>query len=190
MISKQDARKLTADFKSKLSPDDISYKSQAILETLTETEVYKSSRQVLAYSSFNREVDTKRLIEVCIRDNKEVYLPIVQGKDMFFVRIDKTSKYIKSKFGIDEPIYDSLLDYEKTVKTDADCLMIMPGIAFDETLNRVGYGGGYYDRFLKRHEDLKKLAIAFEGQIYDELQHEDFDIRPDFIVTEDRILGL
>ena len=65
----------------------------------------------------------------------------------------------------------------------------MPGVAFDEQCHRVGYGGGYYDRYLEKHPGLIHIALAFEFQIFPEVPSEEHDIRPEMIVTENRILG-
>lgn len=66
--------------------------------------------------------------------------------------------------------------------------MIMPGVAFDERCSRIGYGGGYYDKYLSKAKEIYKVAVAFEQQVYQELPCEAHDLRPDIIVTEKRIL--
>ena len=72
---------------------------------------------------------------------------------------------------------------------EKNALIIMPGLAFDEKKNRIGYGGGFYDKYLERHPGLFKVALAYDFQIYKKLETEQFDIRPDIIVTDKRVIG-
>ena len=67
--------------------------------------------------------------------------------------------------------------------------MILPGVAFDKDCHRIGYGGGFYDRYLAAHPKLKKIALAFSFQIFEEVAWEEFDISPEMIITEDNIYG-
>ena len=70
-----------------------------------------------------------------------------------------------------------------------DGLLVMPGLAFDVTLNRIGYGGGFYDRYLVKNGDrYYKTAICFDYQVLDDIPAEEFDIRPDMIITDKRII--
>ena len=86
-----------------------------------------------------------------------------------------------SKRGIWEPIPN-----EEVILEDA--LMIMPLVAFDAEKNRIGYGGGYYDKYLKVHKNHKKIAIAFEDQLVSHIEPEEHDRKPDYIITETRII--
>lgn len=93
-----------------------------------------------------------------------------------------------SKFGIAEP--DPSVPGSVSQADDADhVLMIMPGVAFDQSLHRVGYGGSYYDRYLKRHMDFTRYAVAFEFQIFDAVPYDLMDVPPQAIFTEERILS-
>ena len=67
---------------------------------------------------------------------------------------------------------------------EKDALFVMPGVAFDREHHRVGYGGGFYDRYLERMPELKKVAVAYECQMFDEVPYEIFDIRPTILITE------
>lgn len=71
-----------------------------------------------------------------------------------------------------------------------DGLLIMPGVAFDEECHRIGYGGGFYDKYLKTHPDLHTIAVAFELQMYRELPFEEHDIKPEKVITEKHIYPL
>jgi 5-formyltetrahydrofolate cyclo-ligase len=85
-------------------------------------------------------------------------------------------------FGIREP-------KEIHPAKEENALLLMPGVAFDEARHRVGYGGGFYDRFLEAHPGMVTVALAFEFQVKEEVPFEEFDIRPSRIVTEKRVIG-
>ena len=68
--------------------------------------------------------------------------------------------------------------------------MIMPGVSFDEECHRIGYGGGFYDKYLEKHPDLHTIAVAFELQMYRELPFEEHDIKPEKVITEKHIYPL
>ena len=107
-------------------------------------------------------------------------VPKVVGKDMIFYRLTDFSQLESGYFGIPEPREDG------EVTRWEDALMIMPGVAFDKNCNRVGYGGGFYDRFLEKHPKICRVAVSFSFQILEEVPTEPTDICPEIIVTEDR----
>jgi 5-formyltetrahydrofolate cyclo-ligase len=89
----------------------------------------------------------------------------------------------KGYFGIDEPVTTELAD-------DKEALIIVPGVAFDERGFRVGYGKGYYDRFLNKHSDYTKIALAYEMQILTEIPNDEYDVAMNRIITEERIINM
>lgn len=135
----------------------------------------------MAYADYNHEVITRYIIEQAWKDGKEVAVPKVFGKDMVFYRLTDFSQLESSYFGIPEPKEDG----EKVSWEEA--MMVMPGVAFDVNCNRVGYGGGFYDRFLEKHPEVCRVAVGFSFQILPEVPTEPTDIRPQVIVTEANI---
>ena len=111
-----------------------------------------------------------------------VYVPKVYGQDMEFIEITDYEELASGNFGILEPVSDDFEEIE-------DGLMFMPGIAFDHSRNRIGFGGGYYDRYLARHAGLVTVALAYEFQIVDKIDSEPTDIRPHIIVTESEVIS-
>lgn len=133
--------------------------------------------RVMAYADYNHEAMTRFIIEEAWKSGKEVAVPKVVGKDMVFYRLTGFSQLTPGYFGIPEPAEGETVDW-------TDALMIMPGVAFDRENHRVGYGGGFYDRFLEKHPDIKRVAVAFDFQILSQVPTEPTDICPQVIVTE------
>lgn len=157
--------------------------SRMITEKVTVLPEYKDCQRVLAYADYNHEVMTKYIIEAAWKDGKEVAVPKVVGQDMIFYKLTDFSQLEEGYFGIPEPARGEIVQWE-------DALMIMPGVAFDRENHRVGYGGGFYDRFLEKHPHVTRVAVAFEFQMMPEVPVEPTDISPELIVTEKEIYKL
>ena len=170
-------------FKARKEHSDtwIEEKSRRITELLTALPEYEDADRIMAYADYNHEVITRYIIEQAWKDGKEVAVPKVFGKDMVFYRLTDFSQLESGYFGIPEPKEDG-----ETVSWE-DAMMVMPGVAFDENCNRVGYGGGFYDRFLEKHPGIRRVAVGFSFQILSEVPTEPTDIRPQVIVTEEKI---
>lgn len=123
------------------------------------------------------------MIEEAWKQGKEVAVPKVVGQDMVFYKLTDFAQLEKGYFGIPEPVRGEIVQWE-------DAMMIMPGVAFDLQNHRVGYGGGFYDRFLEKHPMIKRVAVAFEFQILPSVPTEPTDISPELIVTENTIYSL
>ena len=137
--------------------------------------------QIYIYASYQNEVDTWSFIRKCLENKRTVALPRVHED-----RIHMDFYYIESLDDIEEgykKIPQPKLSCQKAVDTTA-AIMIQPGVAFDRKGNRIGYGKGFYDRYLKGKEFLKRVAIAFEFQMYDEIQPGVFDIPVEMVITE------
>ncbi|HHT96611.1 MAG TPA: 5-formyltetrahydrofolate cyclo-ligase [Clostridiales bacterium] len=163
--------------------------NERIYKTLISNELYKNSKAIYAYMSFDSEVDTVKLSEHILNNNKELYLPRINGKDMDFYKVNDLSSLVKSKFGLLEPDDDDN-NIDKYIYSKKDKkLMIIPGIAFDLNGNRIGYGGGYYDKFLNKYNDsFIKVAIAYDIQLVNHINNEGHDIKVDYILTNKGLL--
>ena len=151
--------------------------STIIVNKIKKLDVYKKSRVVAIYNSLENEVDTKEFLI----DDKVFLLPRVVNNDLIFLQIDFKTKYTKSIFGVMEPLMNNNLFNNKID------LMIIPGVSFDKDLNRLGYGKGYYDRFLK-NKDVYKIGVCFDLLLAKKIPIEDHDIKMDMVVTEKRII--
>ena len=181
MEEKKEIRKRI--FKARKEHEDawIQEKSRKITETLTQLPEYRNADRIMAYADYNHEVITRYIIEQAWKDGKEVAVPKVFGKDMIFYRLPYFSQLEAGYFGIPEPREDG------QVVSWEEAMMVMPGVAFDVNCNRVGYGGGFYDRFLEKHPKIQRVAVGFSFQMLSEVPTEDTDICPQVIVTEEQV---
>lgn len=157
-----------------------------ILRIILHSPFYREADTLFCYVSYKDEVDTRKLIEAALKDGKRVCCPKVEndGRSMAFYGIDSLEELTEGFHGIWEP-----------VGTGHPCfpakggLVIMPGCAFDRNRRRLGYGGGFYDRFLAGYEEAGavKAAVCFSCQILPYLPEEETDIRPDWLITEEGI---
>ncbi len=157
--------------------------SLRIMEQFVSLLAYQEAEILLAYVDAKREVETRLLMAQAWKDGKKVAAPRVDGDGiMHYYYMDSLEDLEPGSFGIMEPKKECVLcETEKG-------LLLMPGVAFDVACHRVGYGGGYYDRYLERHPGLVHIALAFEFQVFDEVPFEAHDILPELIVTDRRIL--
>ena len=157
--------------------------SRKIVETFVSLPQYQNTDLLLAYVDAKREVETRLLMERAWKDHKKVAAPRVDGDGiMDYYYINSLDDLDPGSFGIMEPKMDC------PICEDENGLMLMPGVAFDEHCHRVGYGGGYYDRYLEKHPDIVHIALAFEFQVFPEVPFEAHDILPQMIVTETRMI--
>lgn len=163
--------------------EEIDKWSRIIADTVTNLPEYRDSDRLLAYADYNHEVMTGYIIETAWKDGKEVAVPKVVGQDMVFYKLTDFAQLEKGYFGIPEPARGEIVQWENAV-------MIMPGVAFDRENHRVGYGGGFYDRFLEKHPQIKRVAVAFDFQMMPEVPTEPTDISPEVIVTEKEVYRL
>ena len=179
---KADIRRQVKKLRNEMSQDDCRRRSESICQRFFSLDSFAENNCICAYISKGNEVDTIPIIEKAWSEGKSVYVPKVYGEIMHFIRIDSFDDVAKGNFGIMEPVSDDISDPE-------DGVIIMPGVAFDAELNRIGFGGGYYDRYLESHDNLLKVALAYDFQIVRHIDSEENDIKPDLIVTEKHIIS-
>lgn len=181
--TKKDIRSEVKAKRKEASFDEIRRNSQRIFESFISLKEYQDAEVVLAYVDCKNEVETSQVIRRCWKDGKTVAVPKVFGQIMKFYEIHSFEELEEGYYGIREPKHEILQEIDRQ-----DALMILPGVAFDEKKHRVGYGGGFYDRYLETHPELIKIAFAFEFQIFEQVPFEAFDRQPEKIVTEKRII--
>lgn len=138
--------------------------------------LYQQADTVYGYLPYNQEVRTVPMLEQALRDGKKVAVPKVYGEEMKFIYLDDLSKVEKGYAGIPEPIADEPVAEDKTA------LVLMPGLAFDKEGHRIGYGGGFYDKFLAAEPEHPTLALCYEFQMQEHLETEEFDIPVDCVL--------
>ena len=168
--NKQDLRAAVRSRKKELAPEDIARRSEALCRMVLNTDAYKTADTVYGYLPFNREVDLTLLLKQALEDGKQVALPKCYGKEMRFILISDLSNVQKSAFGAPEPIEDA------PIARDPQSLVILPGLVFDPRGYRIGYGGGYYDRFLAEEPNHPTIGLCFDFQLVPQLESEEHDI--------------
>lgn len=183
METKKEIRAAVKKSRREAKPSVIRADSDKICDAFLALPEYKKADCVFAYMDCKNEVETKKVIEQCWKDKKTVAVPKVFGEIMRYYAITSYDDLEEGYFGIREPKSEEL---EEVIRENG--LMILPGVAFDEARHRVGYGGGFYDRYLEQHPDMKKIAFAFEFQVFPKVPFETFDRQPEKIITEKRII--
>jgi len=179
-MDKAELRKVMKRKRSTLSAERILLYSGCIAENLIERKEYSDASVVLAYMSFSSEVNTHFLIEKAWRDGKKVAVPkCVDDRLLEFEYIRTFDDLAPGRFGIMEPVTGERVDY-----AEEQCLLLLPGVAYTSRGDRLGYGGGYYDRYLKKHDSIPRVMLAYSLQEAEELPVDEMDVPADMIVTE------
>lgn len=161
--------------------------SNIILSKITKLKEYQDSNVVMFYLSYGSEVITDAMINEFLSDGKEVAVPVIQNPGdgiMSAVKINKIEDCYEKVYGIRQPEFD---EEEVVAKEDID-LIFVPGIVFDINGYRVGYGKGYYDRWLEGTDVAKRIGLAFEVQLIDKIPNGKYDLPVGRILTEKRII--
>jgi len=187
-IEKGEIRKELLNKRNSLTYQEIEERSKIICNILKGFEQYKKANVIFAYASAKNEVETRSLLQDSINEGKTVCLPcsIKHSSQLEFFRVIDLNKDLKiGNYEIFEPIPDA----QKIVLPQETELIIIPGVAFDLNLNRIGYGKGYYDNYLPiTSKNIPKIALAFDFQILESVPSEANDIKMDMIITEKRII--
>lgn len=157
--------------------------SQRIYEKVTGLKEVETAKTILVYSNFDNEVKTGSLTGWLLFNGAKVCLPAVKDDEMFAVDI-KSAALELSAFGVPQP---RLQDAE-TINPEEFDLVIVPGVCFDRQKNRIGFGKGYYDKFLKEAKNAKRIALSYSFQMTAKIDADAHDVQMDMIVTEEEII--
>lgn len=188
MMTKKELRNNLKQQRNLLSEEEQTIWNEAIRERLFQTKVYQSCNAIFTFVSFQSEVDTHDIIKRALHDHKRVYIPRVETNGIEFYEILDLNHLISSKFGVLEPEgIEDKYDYLQSCDT---AFMLLPGLAFDICGNRIGYGAGYYDRYLQKRVNIfsQKIALAYDFQVLDQIATEEYDVKVDAIITPTRII--
>lgn len=185
MHEKKEIREAFLKKRDALSPITILKKSNNIIARLLSLKEFEKAKTIFLYISFGSEVNTHGLIRLLF-GKKKVFVPVMEKekKEIYISELREWKELTSGAYGILEPKKEYI---RKGNVSDMD-IAIVPGIAFDEEGYRIGYGGGYYDKLLRKMNG-KKIGVAYDFQILKKLPHEDHDVKMDKIVTEKRILS-
>ena len=228
-------RKQVLAVRDSISAGDRKQYNTAIRECMLTQSVYEKAQVILAYASYRSEVDTTALIEQALADGKYVFAPKVSGDDMEFWRITAMEDLKEGYRGIPEPaesvsfpawfarqcipeaVCGDIHETENSAggESMSGCgrgicrvMMWMPGAVFDQARHRIGYGGGYYDRYLQRLVCMREkehggsadtgrkqpvmllttAALAYSCQVLAQIPYESHDMIPDMLITEKGVL--
>lgn len=176
-------REQILEIRKNLNDQNVESYSNIIINTLLKSELYKKASNIMSYVSFNNEVNTHRFIVKAIEDGKKISVPYIDNKNKIMLPclIDDIDELVPGYFGILSPDPNKL----KIIDAKSIDLVIVPGACFDINGYRIGYGGGYYDKFLPLlRKDASSIGLAFSFQVIDKVPYEKYDIPVDFIVTE------
>lgn len=175
-MDKQSLRKWMRDKKRSMTEEEIEAASERLGEQFADSSLYRSANTIYGYLPYNQEVRTVPMLERALRDGKRIAVPKIFGDEMKFIYLDDLSKVAKGYSGIPEPVEDGPL------ADDPTALVLMPGLAFDRQGHRIGYGGGFYDKFLAQEPDHPTIALCYDFQMLDLLETEEFDIPVDQVI--------
>lgn len=180
-ISKKEIRDTVLEIRKSFDTDYLNRLSIVICNRVLKQDSYANCKNLVLYMPINNEVNLDILLEKGFQDSKNIWLPRVINKNMAFYRYTKDTQLIAGAYGILEPNSDEILF------PDENTLIIMPGAAFSEDMGRIGYGGGYYDKYLSKHSCCKTIAVCYSFQIMPMIPMDDHDIKPDMIISDDNI---
>lgn len=183
-ISKEEVRRKILSIRDSLDPAEAKQKSRLIFLNLKKLRIFNDARVIHTYvSSKKNEVDTIEIIDYLLSQGKRVIVPVIdkERKILQHSELNSLLELERSTFRILEP------RQIRNVNIKEIEIVLVPAVAVDKTGNRVGLGGGYYDRFL-RQINCPKIALVYDFQVVDEIEVLPNDSPVDFIVTETKIL--
>ena len=175
-MEKKELRKWIRDQKRAMTPEQIKNASRILAEKFFATSYYRDAVTIYGYLPYNQEVRTVPILRKALLDGKKVAVPKVYGDTMRFIYLEDLDAVAPSEMGIPEPVADA------PIACDEKALVLMPGLAFDPKGNRMGYGGGFYDKFLAQEPEHPTVALCYSFQMVDSIPTDDYDIPVDCVL--------
>lgn len=186
-MEKKELRKKILSIRDSLSNGEITKKSEEIKERLFSLKEYQNNKNVMFFLSFGKEVRTESMVRESLSNKKKIIVPKTDVKNKALILSwlkDYDKDLAPGLWGIPEPSPEAIrLANPKEID-----LVIVPGVAFDLKGNRLGYGGGFYDRFFPTlREGVPLISISFNCQIVDKVPTTIYDKKVDSLITEDNV---
>lgn len=175
-MNKQELRAHIRQLKRAMTEEEIQAASQRLGVLFAASEAYQQAKTIYGYLPYNQEVRTTQMLQKALEDGKRIAVPKCYGDEMRFIYLDDLSLVEKGYCGIPEPIADG------PIADDPTALVLMPGLAFTKDGARMGYGGGFYDKFLAAEPNHPTLALCYAFQMVDHLDTEAHDIPVDTVL--------
>ena len=169
-MDKKELRKKIREQKRAMTDGQIEAASKVLQEKFLSSDLYRNARTIYGYLPYNQEVRTVPILERALADGKRVAVPKVYADEMRFIYLTDLSLVETGYSGIPEPIADG------PEGDDPTALVLMPGLAFTREGQRIGYGGGFYDKFLAAEPNHPTVALCYDFQIVEQLPTEEYDI--------------
>lgn len=186
MKMKDRLRKSIEKKRNTLSTSKVLEKSSRIKKRIFEMDLFRDAQTILFYVSYGNEVYTHDMIKESISLGKTVVVPksVTKNNALILSQLTDWNNLEVGAYNILEPKQESI----EQVDVESIDLIIVPGVVFDESGNRIGHGKGYYDRLLNDSQNIPNIGLAFELQMIDNIESEKHDEKIDVIITEDRIM--
>ena len=180
MKSKENLRKVLLAKRACLTPTEIEEKSSAIIRKVFNLDMIKNGNLLLTYCGKGDEVNTLPLIDTALLMRKKVMVPLTRGHGQLeWSQINDLNHLVRGPLGIPEPAEETVILQNPPM----DAPIIVPCLGFTTKGDRLGFGGGYFDRYLAQHSGIK-IGLAFELQHIDHLPVESHDVQLDLVITE------
>ncbi len=184
-LEKKQLRKFFLSLRKEIPPAIRSAKNATITNHLLLSDSFAKAKRVFSYLSLPDEVETDKIIEEALKARKEVFAPIITENQLIPAPLKNLKEVEKGPLGIRQPIRQPKSFRFPTEKIDFD-LIIVPGVAFDRRFFRLGFGKGYFDRFLVQYKRKTTIVgLAFKEQIVDKLPTDFWDVPLDKILTDE-----
>ena len=175
-MDKSALRRQIREKKRAMTEEEIAERSNRLQELFVQCKAYRDAETIYGYLPYNQEVRTVPMLEQALRDGKRVAVPKVYGDTMRFIYLEDLTQVEKGYAGIPEPVAD------EPVADDKRALVLMPGLAFTQNGDRMGYGGGFYDRFLAEEPEHPTVALCYAFQMVENLPTEEYDVPVDTVL--------
>ena len=181
-MDKKEIRKQIRNRKSGLMTLEICRVSRPIIDNVISMPEFMEAEAIYTYLEYNQEIITHPIVSKAWEMGKRVAVPKIISKVMEFCYIESFDDVFPGYMGILEPI-------DEVIANEKKAFVIMPGLAYDRNMNRIGYGGRFYDRYFADHKDndYYKVALCYDFQIIDHIETEPHDVPVDAIVTAGKV---
>jgi 5-formyltetrahydrofolate cyclo-ligase len=181
--SKQQLRSIIAAKRKALDAQWLKENSESVAEHLSTLKAFEAAKRVALYKAIGGEVDLESLFARCWAMGKKTCIPVFNAELKLYemAEITAATEYVTGHYGIQEPVHPSL------IPLDSIDLIAVPGVAFDAAGNRLGRGGGYYDRLLDGFAGFS-VAVAFDFQLFPHVPRDAHDIPVDCVITPTKII--
>ena len=176
MMDKKELRSMIRQRKRAMTETEILEKSRLLMELFCASDAYRDADAIYGYLPYNQEVRTTPMLQKALDDGKRVAVPKIFGDEMKFIWLEDLDRVAPGYSKIPEPLEDG------PIADDPTALVLMPGMAFDPQGHRIGYGGGFYDRFLEQEPEHPTLALCYDFQMLPHLDTEEHDIPVDTVI--------